>query len=435
LPSDYFRVDALTSLIPHLPVTRRAAMLEEALQLARTLPTGNNRTHALGALAALLSPNQQREVVLEALNAARLIEDEYGRFLTFIRIAKQSESRVSSAAISRATALIRSGIGYVIHRAEALGALAPFLATSEQRQALTEALQLAARSPNPQFRISAIINLIPQLPQDLQQVAVRHVLDAHLEDPFRALHLVAFVKAVPDTLKQAMTIISIRELKGSSLQFREEALLELAKFTQGEQQRDLLSEAQRWIDGLDKAGERVRQYIKFQLLMHDLNESDKLIPKIEHEISQIYDGNEKATVLVDLVAVLPERLHSRFVLRAYDAAKAHTSSVKKAHYLAKLAPYLHEPERTQAAAQSFEAARSIDQEIARLQALRTVTPLLDGAQRLKAVELLLDSCARVQRSHTVGVLGDLPSIVAREDHASVLLLAMAALDEMAEWFP
>jgi hypothetical protein len=192
LPSDYFRVDALTSLIPHLPVTRRAAMLEEALQLARTLPTGNNRTHALGALAALLSPNQQREVVLEALNAARLIEDEYGRFLTFIRIAKQSESRVSSAAISRATALIRSGIGYVIHRAEALGALAPFLATSEQRQALTEALQLAARSPNPQFRISAIINLIPQLPQDLQQVAVRHVLDAHLEDPFRALHLVAF---------------------------------------------------------------------------------------------------------------------------------------------------------------------------------------------------------------------------------------------------
>jgi hypothetical protein len=63
------------------------------------------------------------------------------------------------------------------------------------------------------------------------------------------------------------------------------------------------------------------------------------------------------------------------------------------------------------------------------------TTLLSGAERVEAVDLLLDLCAQLGRNQAHSLLGDLPSLIPEKDHAIVLLPVMAALDEMAEWFP
>lgn len=68
-PEGYFRVEALTAIISYLPEPQRTEVFEDTVRLARTLPTGNNRTHALVRLAALASPDRRQDVVVEAIEA------------------------------------------------------------------------------------------------------------------------------------------------------------------------------------------------------------------------------------------------------------------------------------------------------------------------------------------------------------------------------
>jgi len=67
------RADALTRLVPHVPVSLRPEVLTEALVAARA--SGDHRPWALIALLPYLPASQQREALTQALAAAILIKD------------------------------------------------------------------------------------------------------------------------------------------------------------------------------------------------------------------------------------------------------------------------------------------------------------------------------------------------------------------------
>lgn len=80
----YHRTAAATRLVRLLSSSEKQAALETCRQLANSLPTGNNRTHALLAIAKEASGEFQKAVVRDAMESARLIEDSYGKFSAMI---------------------------------------------------------------------------------------------------------------------------------------------------------------------------------------------------------------------------------------------------------------------------------------------------------------------------------------------------------------
>lgn len=228
----YWKAEALSTLIPHLPESERSSLIDEALA-DRQIDDTDARAWALAALAAFLPEARRRE----ALTAIRAISDDTWRAEALARLAPRMPEDVLEEAFEIAmrmdgerqevravTALvprlperllqrIMDGSWRLAeeHQAEVMVAMAPRLRDDLLEHALDAALNLG----NPSYRSVTLAALAPHLPRALLSKALAAARS--LEDgDYRAQVLAASVQRLPDAERQAVLIEAFNSVRSES---------------------------------------------------------------------------------------------------------------------------------------------------------------------------------------------------------------------------
>jgi len=181
IEEELHRSRALAALVPHWPEHERAAVLKEALDAVRSSEAEEYLYSALWRLLPHLPEHERARVQREAFDAARCIGEEYNRSRALAELAPHLPADLLREALDAARSIEddkRFSHDSPSLRAEAtawaLNGLAPHLPAD----LLSEALDAARSIKNEEYRSSALTALVPRLPEHERARVLSEALDA-----------------------------------------------------------------------------------------------------------------------------------------------------------------------------------------------------------------------------------------------------------------
>ena len=394
------RAYLLTRLVAHLAPEQRAAVLRETLDAIAAINGDDARARALIALAqpieaagllrdnpdgvqhaitvtfsiarpdararafAVLAPYLSAELLTEALQMLKSIDDDRDRARTLAQLAPHLTPELNVAAYNTAQELAPSEA-----RAVALSAIAPYLSAAARARALADALAAALAIERRYERATALVDLAPHLPDTLRARALTEALNAARsitdEDErgralvFLAPHLPA--ERLPDALADAYTI--------TDPVTRTPALSALMSFLPGEPRARVALDV---IEAARQARDARRTVSILAAIAPALPESalDAAI-EIALTIAPPYD---RLHVLTALLPRRPEQLRDAALI----AARAVPSAVDRVNALLELVPYHRPALRDAILDEALNAATQLTDSYDRASALATLAPAIDA---------------------------------------------------------
>ena len=377
---------ALVGLAPHLPEAERAQALQEALAVAREAHESGR-----GEALARLIPYLPEPLLGESLTAAQAMWDERKRDSALAILApKMAEVGHPDEALAATR-----GIRYARDRCVALAALLPHLPEAHLQQGLQDALdavwkvhpsalpevlaELAPHLPEPQLsdalaiaRASpyaglALAVLAPHLSGHLLREALTIALSIEDADG-RTSALVALIPHLPDgaqaeALPEALAAISETGYRTD----RANALAALAPHLSDPLLGEALTIARGIVDPADLARALVglAPHLPEQLLCDALTAA-----------LSIKDAGGRAKALAMLIPDLPETERAQALREALAAVQRIRWANQRAEALAALAPHLAEADRLQALREALANARRFWNAYDRAKALAMLAPHL-----------------------------------------------------------
>jgi len=160
IPDVQMRINALTGIVPRVPVEQREPAQRKMLESAQHMPFGYKRARAIVSVAPHLTP----ELILEALKLADELDDAFDRVSAYVALAQNMPPKQRPQIIDRAWQILRDiEDGY--DRSSALAAVAPFM-PDDMRDVVARAASSVVRSITDEYdQASAITILAPVLAQ------------------------------------------------------------------------------------------------------------------------------------------------------------------------------------------------------------------------------------------------------------------------------
>lgn len=205
------RVEMLTELVPFLPESLREQILLEALLAARTIQEGV-RVKVLIKIASYLSEPIRNQIFIEILTILQANVSETFFIELIPHLAELGRPDDLLPTVRR--------ISHEIWRVEALTKLASYLTEPLNEQVLTEAMEIAWQIKNESWRISALQILVPFMtPTSIQKVFA--VVQEFKETGMRytASRERFLVKLAPYLSEQQLkkTLEAVRKIRDESL--------------------------------------------------------------------------------------------------------------------------------------------------------------------------------------------------------------------------
>lgn len=119
LVPDYWSVDTLVKIVAIVRADARQAVVAIVHHLALSLPTANNRTHALLALARSAASPLRKTIIEQAFFNARRVEDDYSRGLALVSLFSTLPAQNKEQELSELWSDIQKVI-YALHIGELL---------------------------------------------------------------------------------------------------------------------------------------------------------------------------------------------------------------------------------------------------------------------------------------------------------------------------
>jgi|APLak6261658528_1056013.scaffolds.fasta_scaffold00295_2 hypothetical protein len=376
-------------------------VLRAGLATAHAIRYEGYRAQALATLATQLCGELQADVLGEALSAARVIVNEWGRADAMVALAPQLRSDQLSKALSEAHAMwseegrarlltglaphlrdeqmeealaLAQGISREPYRAKALAVLSARLDGERRTDVLSEALSGARESASEYERTEALAALAPQLcgPHLDEALATTRAI---VDEMYRVQALAALVPRLSeyrqaDVLGEAL--FAARAIMHEW--FRSQALASLAPLLCGELQAVVLGEALAATRSVanEAVVAKVLSALAPQLRDKQLHVALTMALAI---------GNENCRA--DAMMALAPQLTGEYLDEALAAVQAIGDEGSRANVLTALAPQLHGDQLNKALTMSL----AIRYKEARAQALTALAPQLRGAQLEKALEV------------------------------------------------
>lgn len=393
------RAYLLTRLIAHLAPEQQSAVLTETLDAIAAINGDDARALALIALAqpietagllrenpdgvqhaitvtfsiarpdaragafAVLAPYLSAELLTEALQMLKSINDDRDRARTLAQLAPHLTPELNVAAYNTAQELRTSEA-----RAAALSAIAPYLSSAARARALADALAAALAIERRYERATALVDLAPHLPDTLRARALNEALNAARsitdEDErgralvFLAPHLPA--DRLPDALADAYTI--------TDPVTRTPALSALMSFLPSEPRERVALDV---IQTAREASDARRKASILAAIAPALPES-ALDPAIEVALA-IASPYDRLHVLTALLPRRSEQLRDAALI----AARAVPSAVERVNALLELVPYHRPALRDALLDEALDAATQLVDSYDRASALATIAPAID----------------------------------------------------------
>jgi hypothetical protein len=173
---DWEQARAVTELIPMVRSSHVASVFERAKSLVSSLRSGNNRTHAYLALSKCAPSTDRKQLICEALNNARLIEDQVVQIRA--RIALYSRLPSEQRKMDRDALLAEiSQVAYVVHRAELYMSLAANENEMLKAQLHQVSYSLLKMAADPYIRVNETVNLFRHSSESFRKQALAECME------------------------------------------------------------------------------------------------------------------------------------------------------------------------------------------------------------------------------------------------------------------
>lgn len=123
-------------LIPHLPETQRIVMYEYALEIARNFKSESKKSYGLNLLVRISKEDTKSNIVIEATNSARKIEDVYNKAKEMSKLVPHLKEPIKSEVVEEILLTIRDSYDEMV-AADSLSILAPYLTDLYLNRALS----------------------------------------------------------------------------------------------------------------------------------------------------------------------------------------------------------------------------------------------------------------------------------------------------------
>jgi hypothetical protein len=374
-PDPRKRVNTLAALVPHLPRPTQRDVLREAMAAARAIEWGHERQQALMSLRPLLI---ESGLLPEALDAAAAIISASAGNVS----GEQSESLEILAAqlpevlFSRAIEVAKQ-CGWM-DRPKALAALAPGVPEALMGEMLEAAAELEFGKGE------VLIALAPRLPKRWFEKALGLLLPIEEPDK-RAEVLVAYAPRLPDTLKTPALSAALEAARRWPQEaVRADTLATLAPCLSA----PLLRQALEVAEAIDYEFQRAEALRALAPYLRGALKQRALLGALEGARATRYEAL-RIDALVALTSELPSALLSTLRLAAHEFE----SPAYKAKLLTILAQGLDNPERTDVLSEALQATRAIKEPEGRAGALAALAPLLPELLRSENLSAALAATA------------------------------------------
>jgi hypothetical protein len=385
------RSDTLVEIARQLPNAQCGEIIQLALQDARGIEEPEKRSSALAKIASLLPGAQGGKVLQEALQAARDIKRKRAPGIHKLARADQRhrhENTRSAALVKIASLLPDAQGGEVLQEALqaareindtnariiALAEIAPRLPDAQQCGAiLQEALQAARNIENASDRSEALEALAPRLPDPQQGMQATRDIDAF--DRSRILAMIApRLPDARDALQAARKIYDPR--------YRSLALAQVAPRLPGAQGSEVLQQALKAARNVKDPNHRIWALAQIAPQLPG-GQGGKLLQQALKAARNVKDAYYRSGALAQIARRLLDPQQALQVARDIECAW------RRCLALAEIAPKLPDAQGSEVLQQALQTARSIEQaEDAGFRnfALAEIAPRLPAAQRRSTLE-------------------------------------------------
>ena len=435
LPESW-RAKVLSAVASRLEGRDRLNMLREALEVARNVEDeiwlGRrtfrwSRAEALSEVAWWLKGGDQRDVLREALAAARYIGDDAERVEALSGIASRLQGSDRANVLKGALQL-----GRKVHkwaRAEALSAVASRLEGSD-RELVQEVLDAARRLEHEWERVKVLGAVVSRL-EGSDRELLREVLNAARRIEGKEERVKA-LSAVVSRLEGSDRLNVFREILDAARRIedegkRTEALSAVVSRLEGSD-RELLREA---LDAALGVGDEGKRTEALSAVVSRLERSDReLLRETLDAALRIGDEEERARGLRVVVSRL-EGSDQELLQEVLDAARRIGDERKRSEVLSAVASRLEGSDRLNVLREALDAALRIKDEKERARGLSVVVSRLEGSDQ----ELLQEVLDAARRIRYVGseVVSAVASRLEGSDRLSVLKEALQLAGD-SHWF-
>lgn len=363
------RARALVGLQARLPHNLQG----EALAAVNAIPDEHDRAQMLADLAPSLPP----DLSVAALAIAHDIRQRDARFLALkalgSRMNEKAAERTWLDALAVAVALPRQ-----LERVMALGELAPNLPAELKHRTLVNALTTARSITKERARVRAIATLAPLL-GDYQQLLADALADAYtISNPVEKVSaLIALVPFLPEEPRNKTIEVALGGMREITVEYRRSrALASLAPQLEGEALKTATDIA------LDIADPYDRSTTLMALLSRVLEDGrEEMLKHIWDAARDIMDHYDRATALSNLWPHATADMQAEIVRAVLDAVKEISDDYDRASGISVFAPLLAAesmpsalPSDSQVLREALLAACRIDTSAARAEALADLIP-------------------------------------------------------------
>ena len=167
------KAEALIAFAPHLDYASEKDTFPAILAKALTITVGITRRHIRARVLVAIAPHLPTDLQGEALAAVHSLNNEQDRAMLLSELAPNLPPNMLVASLAVAHTMVTQDA-----RVHALTALAHYVPESARDQTIRDALAAASNLPHFLERVTALVNLLDLLSDDLMELALVNALDS-----------------------------------------------------------------------------------------------------------------------------------------------------------------------------------------------------------------------------------------------------------------
>ncbi|SHN44831.1 hypothetical protein SAMN05192549_12715 [Duganella sacchari] len=429
LTTDYWDVDTLLGVLPLVHADTRQAAVSLIHPSVLGLPTANNRTHALMALARFADSTLRKIIVEQAFPDARRIEDEYSRGLTIVALF--SELKVEDKTL-KFNGLIDdlSKVKYALHLGELLIQISNQCPQTEGFEEY--GLQHILRVTDFGNSLSTLLRELPKLPQ-WRRVEIFRLCWERLNertDNFYSFQLGMAARYAPECWTRAEFDVARSRLEGLAPYFRLTLLVDLLPVAKMLGVTEAIDQAFEEIATHADANERLSKMIEAIKILPLSDLRRNMLPQFWTIAANLEDSN--IHVLIQGFELLSEGDKTSAWPKLITRAKTATGAGQSLARLSQLATAPNERVELLNAALTACAAEKSDTRISL--AAQIVSACVTAEEKWRAFDLMTDAPV-ASRDVILSAIRIAAPHLAKIDDNNLIQDLMDDIRQAACWWP
>ena len=363
------KAEALIAFAPHLDYASEKDTFPAILAKALTITVGITRRHIRARVLVAIAPHLPTDLQGEALAAVHSLSNEQDRAMLLSELAPNLPPNMLVASLAVAHTMVTQDA-----RVHALTALAHYVPESAREQTVRDALAAASNLPHFLERVTALVELLDLLSDDLMEMALVNALESakSIENEnaqARALnHLGLYLPE--NLLHQALDIALAIENPNQ----RMNAIIGIIPNLASE---DRLQEARQNLLGCAKAIHlEFKQARALVTILPHL--SRELFPDVELTADYFFDAFDRVSVYLAIAQNSPPENRPSLILKAWTGLHRIEDGYDRASMIAALSPFLPERAEKDLAIAIETAIDIIEDGYDKASAIRILMPMLSG---------------------------------------------------------